>query len=33
VAVLALGVYPKPLADVMNPSIQELLRHVSQPKI
>ena len=33
VAVLALGLYPKPFADVMNPSIQELLRHVSQPKV
>ena len=32
VAVLAMGVYPKPLSDVMNPSIQELLRHVSQSK-
>ena len=33
VAVLAMGLYPKPFADVMNPSIQELLRHVSQSKI
>ena len=33
VCVLALGIYPKPIADVMNPSIQELLRHVSQSKI
>jgi NADH-quinone oxidoreductase subunit M len=32
VAVLALGVYPKPLTDVMNPSIQELLRHVAESK-
>jgi NADH-quinone oxidoreductase subunit M len=32
VAVLAMGVYPKPLSDVMNPSIQELLRHVAQSK-
>src|SRR4029079_17049806 len=30
VFLLALGVYPKPLGDVMNPSIQELLRHVAQ---
>jgi len=33
VAVLAMGVYPKPFSDVMNPSIQELLRHVAQSKI
>jgi NADH-quinone oxidoreductase subunit M len=33
VAVLAMGLYPKPFADVMNPSIQELLRHVAQSKI
>jgi NADH-quinone oxidoreductase subunit M len=33
IAVLAMGLDPKPLADVMNPSIQELLRHVAQPKI
>jgi len=32
-AVLAVGVYPKPLGDVMNPSIQELLRHVAQSKV
>jgi NADH-quinone oxidoreductase subunit M len=33
VAVLAMGLYPKPLADVMNPTIQELLRHVAQSKL
>jgi NADH-quinone oxidoreductase subunit M len=33
VAVLAMGLYPKPFADLMNPSVQELLRHVAQPKI
>jgi len=33
VLVLALGVYPKPLGDVMNPTIQELLRHVAQSKV
>jgi NADH-quinone oxidoreductase subunit M len=32
VAVLALGIYPKPLADVANPTIQQLLQHVAQPK-
>jgi NADH-quinone oxidoreductase subunit M len=32
-AVLAMGVYPKPFGDVINPSIQELLRHVSQSKV
>jgi NADH-quinone oxidoreductase subunit M len=33
VSVLAMGVYPKPIGDVMNPSIQELLRHVDQKKV
>jgi len=33
VAVLFMGIYPKPLADVMNPTIQELLRHVMQTKL
>jgi NADH-quinone oxidoreductase subunit M len=33
VAVLAMGIYPKPLSDVMNPSVQELLRHVAQKKV
>ncbi|HUL57579.1 MAG TPA: NADH-quinone oxidoreductase subunit M, partial [Usitatibacter sp.] len=33
VAVLAMGIDPKPLSDVMNPSIQELLRHVAEPKV
>ncbi|HXF80412.1 MAG TPA: NADH-quinone oxidoreductase subunit M [Usitatibacter sp.] len=33
VSVLAMGLYPKPLADVMNPSIQELLRHVAAGKL
>ena len=31
--VLALGVWPKPLADVMNPTILELLRHVMVTKL
>jgi NADH-quinone oxidoreductase subunit M len=33
VLVLAVGVYPKPLGDVMDPTIQELLRHVNQSKV
>jgi NADH-quinone oxidoreductase subunit M len=32
VLVLWMGLQPKPFADVMNPSIQELLRHVALPK-
>jgi NADH-quinone oxidoreductase subunit M len=31
--VLAMGIYPKPFADVMNPTIQELLRHVATTKL
>jgi NADH-quinone oxidoreductase subunit M len=33
VAVLWMGVHPRPLGDVMNPTLQELLRHVSQSKL
>ncbi len=33
VCVLAMGVYPKPFADVMNPTITELLRHVAVTKL
>jgi NADH-quinone oxidoreductase subunit M len=33
VAVLAMGVYPKPFTDVMHASVTELLRHASVPKI
>ena len=33
VAVLWLGVHPKPLGDVMNPTLVELLRHVAQSKL
>jgi NADH-quinone oxidoreductase subunit M len=32
-AVLALGIYPKPLADAMNPTIHQLLQHVEQSKM
>jgi NADH-quinone oxidoreductase subunit M len=32
-AVLAMGVFPKPITDVMHPSVENLLRHVSAPKI
>ncbi len=31
--VLAMGVYPRPLADVMNPTIHELLGHVATTKL
>jgi len=31
--VLAMGIYPKPFADVMNPTIHELLRHVTASKL
>jgi NADH-quinone oxidoreductase subunit M len=33
VAVLWLGVYPKPITDAMNASVGELLKHVAQTKI
>jgi NADH-quinone oxidoreductase subunit M len=33
VAVLAMGLFPRSLSDAMNPSIQELLRHVAQSKV
>ena len=33
IAVLWMGVYPKPITDVMNVSVGELLKHVAQPKI
>jgi NADH-quinone oxidoreductase subunit M len=33
VSVLGMGLYPKPFGDVMNPSIQELLKHVAQSKL
>jgi NADH-quinone oxidoreductase subunit M len=33
VAVLAMGIYPKPFSDVMNPSIAQLLNHVGTSKV
>jgi NADH-quinone oxidoreductase subunit M len=33
VLVLWMGLHPKPFSDVMNPTIQELLRHVAQSKV
>jgi NADH-quinone oxidoreductase subunit M len=33
VAVLAMGLYPKPFTDVMHVSVTELLRHVSVSKL
>jgi NADH-quinone oxidoreductase subunit M len=33
IAVLAMGLYPKPFTDVMHVSVDELLKHVAQSKI
>src|SRR5574344_1302764 len=33
VAVLFMGVYPKPFTDVIDPSVQHLLQHVAQSKL
>jgi NADH-quinone oxidoreductase subunit M len=33
IAVLAMGLYPKPFTDVMHVSVAELLRHVSVSKL
>jgi NADH-quinone oxidoreductase subunit M len=33
VAVLALGLYPKPFTDVMHASVTELLAHVAKSKL
>jgi NADH-quinone oxidoreductase subunit M len=33
VAVLAMGIYPKPFTDVMDASVAELLRHVAASKL
>jgi len=32
-AVLAMGIYPLPITEVMHASVEELLRHVAQPKL
>jgi NADH-quinone oxidoreductase subunit M len=33
IAVLWMGLYPKPFTDVMQVSVDELLKHVAQPKL
>lgn len=33
VPVLAMGLYPRPVTDVMDASVVQLLRHVAQSKI
>jgi NADH-quinone oxidoreductase subunit M len=33
VAVLYMGIHPRPFSDVMNPTIRQLLEHVSQSKV
>jgi NADH-quinone oxidoreductase subunit M len=33
VAVLWMGVYPKPFTDVMHASVTQLLQHVAQSKL
>jgi NADH-quinone oxidoreductase subunit M len=33
VAVLAMGLYPKPFTDVMHTSVDALIKHVAQPKL
>jgi len=33
IAVLAMGVYPKPFTDVMDSSVAELLKHVALTKL
>jgi NADH-quinone oxidoreductase subunit M len=32
-AVLAMGIYPKPMTDIINPSVAELLAHVAKSKL
>jgi NADH-quinone oxidoreductase subunit M len=33
IAVLAMGIYPKPFTDVMHVSVADLLKHVAQSKL
>jgi len=33
IAVLALGLYPKMLTDLMEPTVQNLLHHIMQSKL
>ena len=33
VAVLALGIYPAPLIDMMQPSVDNLISHITQSKL
>jgi NADH-quinone oxidoreductase subunit M len=33
IAVLAMGLYPKPFTDVMDSSVADLLKHVAQSKL
>jgi len=33
IAVLFMGIYPKPFTDVIDPSVQQLLLHVAQSKL
>ncbi len=33
IAVLAMGIYPKPFTDAMDPSVAQLLQHVAKPKL
>ncbi len=33
IAILALGLWPDPLVEVMHPTIENLLQHIANPKI
>ncbi|RZJ00205.1 MAG: NADH-quinone oxidoreductase subunit M, partial [Haliea sp.] len=33
IAVLAMGIYPKPFTDIMNASVADLLKHVAVSKL
>jgi NADH-quinone oxidoreductase subunit M len=33
VAVLVMGIYPKPFTDIMNASVAEFLKHVATSKL